>query len=65
MAVLEGGERALLFSTGMAAITTTTDFFHAIIRLDSLYRDFFAPPPERPPEPVPPEKRLNFEELSG
>ena len=38
---------------------------HAIIRLDSLYRDFFAPSAPTPPEPVSAEDLIRLEELDG
>jgi hypothetical protein len=45
--------------------SVATSLAHAIIRLDALYRDFFAPPQAPPPNPVPPRERLNFDDLSG
>ena len=45
--------------------SVATSLAHAIIRLDSLYRDFFAPPQAPPPDPVSPRERLNFDDLSG
>ena len=46
--------------TGSAAISLV----HAIVRLDALHRDFFAPQAE-PPEPVSDRSLLDFEELGG
>jgi hypothetical protein len=46
--------------TGSAAVSLV----HAIVRLDALHRDFFAPRPE-PPEPVSGQSILDFEELGG
>ena len=46
--------------TGSAAISVV----HAIVRLDALYRDFFAPKSE-PPVPVSGQEILGFEELGG
>lgn len=45
--------------------SVATSLVHAIIRLDSLYRDFFAPEPLPPPDPVSDKEVLSFEELSG
>jgi hypothetical protein len=42
-----------------------TSLVHAIIRLDALYRDFFAPTPPPSPVPVKREEVLSFEELDG
>jgi hypothetical protein len=38
---------------------------HAIVRLEALYRDFFAPRPEPPPKAVGPDDVIDFEALSG
>ncbi|NNL04560.1 MAG: hypothetical protein HKO85_04665 [Xanthomonadales bacterium] len=38
---------------------------HAIVRLESLYRDFFAPRPQPPPKAVGPDDVIDFEALSG
>lgn len=45
--------------------SVATSLVHAIVRLDALYRDFFAPPPQPPPPPVSPDEALNFDELDG
>jgi len=45
--------------------SVATSLVHAIIRLDSLYLDFFAPPGEPPPPPVSSEDVLSFDELGG
>ena len=45
--------------------SAATGLVHAIIRLDALYRDFFAPPPPAPPVPVRPADVIGFEELDG
>lgn len=47
--------------SGSAAVSLV----HAIVRLEALYRDFFAPRPEPPPDPVAPEEVIGFEALSG
>jgi hypothetical protein len=45
--------------------SVATSLVHAITRLDSLYRDFFEPPPPTPPAPVREEDVLSFDELGG
>ena len=45
--------------------SVATSLVHAITRLDSLYRDFFEPPPPTPPAPVREEDILSFDELDG
>ena len=45
--------------------SVATSLVHAIIRLDALYRDFFAPASQPPPPPVTPGEALMFDELDG
>lgn len=45
--------------------SVATSLVHAIIRLDALYRDFFAPAPEPPPPAVSEDQALSFDELDG
>ena len=47
--------------SGSAAISLV----HSITRLEALHRDFFAPRPPPPPEPVSRDELLDFDELSG
>ena len=45
--------------------SVATILVHAIVRLDALYRDFFAPEPLPPPKPVSEAEVIPFDELDG